>query len=569
MSATLTLSYPQVCQYFINQMGKGRTESRAFLAWFLEHFYRLDPDLARDCICDGPDDKGVDGIYVDDNMESIDIFQSTLYKTANKTIGDVALKELLGTLAQFKDEHAVDNLVNTTSNQELAKLVTSEEVPKKIANGYGVRGVFVTNVPRDRNADNFLSRQPQILLYDSKRLAQLYVPLGPTGPMTKAVKFKIQSDRLAIFRINGTRVFMVSLKAKELVLLDGIASGALFAWNVRQSLGRTKVNKEIGLSVEDLNEHRNFLLYHNGLTVLAKSIKKTRSKMTISGYTVVNGCQSLTTLYEHRAKLTDELEILTRLIELSPDDPLAAKITHHSNNQNPISARDLQSNSSIQRRLQREFQAASSDQIFYRIKRGEPTSIPKIIDNLDAARFLLAFDLQEPWTCHQTYKLFDELHAQIFARPEMNAHRIIALDIIFDALMQSMAALENDLIANYTLTRYVLLYLLRQALETNSQGKEFCKDPSPFLSEPNGPTRLKLCMSNILNDLIIDLNAEIKQRQDSNNPLDYKREFKSPTAVKSLERSVIPPYQMAVSRKRAASFDEEWARSKQSAICSI
>ena len=561
MSATLTLSYPQICQYFTNQTGKGRTESRAFLAWFLEHFYRLDPDLARDCICDGPDDKGVDGVYVDDNLESIDIFQSRLYKGATKSIGDVALKEFLGTLAQFKDGQGIDNLVKTTSNQELAKLITSEEVAKKIVDGYGVRGVFVTNVPGDRNADNFLSLQPRIVLYDSKRLAQLYVPLGPTGPMTKAVKFKIQPDRLAMFKINGTRVFMVSLKAKELVLLDGIASCALFAWNVRQSLGRTKVNKEIGLSVEDLNEHKNFLLYHNGLTVLAKSIRKTRSTMTISGYTVVNGCQSLTTLYEHRGILTDELEILTRLIELSPDNPLAAKIIHHSNNQNPISARDLQSNSSVQRRLQKEFQTVSPNQIFYRIKRGETTNIPKIIDNQDAARFLLAFDLEEPWTCHQTYKLFDELHAQIFARPEVNAHRIIALDLVFDAVMQSMVSLENDLTANYTLTRYILLYLLRQALETDSQGKNFCKDPSPFLFETNGETRLKLCMRNILNDLVIDLNAEIKQRQDSQNPLDYKREFKSPTAVKSLERSVIPPYQMAVSRKRAASFAEEWEKS--------
>ena len=69
-----------------------------------------------------------------------------------------------------------------------------------------------------------------------------------------------------------------------------------------------------------------------------------------------------------------------------------------------------------------------------------------------------------------------------------------------------------------------------------------------------------MCMSRLLNDLIIDLNAELEQREASNNPIDYKRELKSPTAVRALERMVIPPYQMAVSRGRASSFNDEWQK---------
>jgi hypothetical protein len=51
----------------------GRTEARAFLAWFLEHYYRLEETDAQDAVCDGPDDKGVDGIYVNTNLERIEI----------------------------------------------------------------------------------------------------------------------------------------------------------------------------------------------------------------------------------------------------------------------------------------------------------------------------------------------------------------------------------------------------------------------------------------------------------------------------------------------------------------
>ena len=89
-------------------------------------------------------------------------------------------------------------------------------------------------------------------------------------------------------------------------------------------------------------------------------------------------------------KITDDLRVLTRLIELSPDHELAEMITDHSN---PINARIfLQSNSIIQRRLQAEFAATYANEVFYRIKRGEPTAIARVIENDEAGRLLLAFD---------------------------------------------------------------------------------------------------------------------------------------------------------------------------------
>lgn len=557
----IDLSYPNVLTLIQTHLKQGRTESRAFLAWFLENYYRLESDAARDSVCDGPDDKGIDGIYVDDNLETIDVFQSKLFQNTKRTLGDPHLKQQAGTLTQFADPENVQSIADTTQNKELSNLIGAEDVPKKLRDGYSVRGVLVTNVNRDPAANAFLARQPNMMLYDAAELQYLYVPLGPTGPMSKPVIFEIGGHAHATYKIDNTKVIIVPLKAVQLIQLDGIASGALFAWNVRQSLGKTKVNKEIGASIEERAEHRNFLLYHNGLTILCESIKERGQKIEVSGYTVVNGCQSLTTLYEHRNHLSDELLILARLIELDPEGQLAAKITHHSNNQNPISARDLQSNSAIQRRLQKEFEQLYPGEIFYRIKRGETTTLPVVIDNQDAARVLLAFDRQEPWTCHQTYKLFDELHAHIFARPEVNAHRIVAFSKVYEAVLQSLYDMQNRLMAEYTLTRYFLLYLLRQALQTDPEGQKFCQDPTPYLQEPNGRERILLSMTKVLKDLIIDLNAELRQRDEAGNSFDYKREFKSPTAIRALERNIIPPYQMAVSRGRALSFAGEWRAS--------
>ena len=56
----LDLTYPAVVKQISSHLDSGRSESQAFMAWFLEHYYRLEIDSAKDCVCDGRDDKGID-----------------------------------------------------------------------------------------------------------------------------------------------------------------------------------------------------------------------------------------------------------------------------------------------------------------------------------------------------------------------------------------------------------------------------------------------------------------------------------------------------------------------------
>jgi hypothetical protein len=559
---TIDLSYPGIRSVISNHLVAGRTESRALLAWFLEHFYRLEETDAQDAVCDGPDDKGIDGIYVDDNLERIDVLQSRLV-LKNKGLGDVQLKEFRGTLSQFDKPSKVTALAAGTRNLELRNLINSAGVVDKLRKGYAVRGVFVTNAMRNADATKYLRGEPSLNLYDRQGLTDGYVPTGPTPAVGKPVTFDIFGFDSAEYQAGNIRILVAPLSATDLIKLDGLPSGELFAWNVRQSLGRTKVNKDIGRSIGEVSEHKNFLLYHNGLTILCKSVKLRKEKITISGYSVVNGCQSLTSLYDHRQQVSGELRILARLIELPPDDELAEKITHHSNNQNPINARDLQANSTLQRRLQNEFASLFGGIAFYAIKRGEKPSISgqEVIENDAAARILLAFDLQEPWTSHQTYKLFDELHTAIFARPEVNALRIMVQSDAYAAFLEVIDQIEDPLIRGYRLTDYFILYLLRIALDQDKEGKAFVVDPSQFVRNVADRAKLKKVLKRVLSDVIIDFNAEIRDRVANGNPLDYKRELKSASAVRSLARSIIPVYQKAVSRGRASSFGGEWTKS--------
>ena len=555
----LDLTYPNIVGAFGNHNIPGRTESRAFLGWFLEHYYRLEETEAQDAICDGFDDKGVDGIYIDENLEKITVFQTKLVQNDKKTLGDTALKEFSGSLDQFKTRASVEHVIATTTNIELRELLKSHDVAALVDKGYSVTGVFITNVSADKNANNYLATRPDVIAFDGAMLQSEWIAPGNSAPVHSKVALSLDGHAAIEYKTVEATVYIAPLLASELVGLSGIQSTELFDWNVRKSLGRTKVNKAIAESINKQDEHKNFVLYHNGLTILAETADLTSDKLEIDGYTVVNGCQSLTTLFQNKSKISNELRVVTRIVKLPPQSDLAAKITRHSNNQNSISARDLQSNSTIQRRLQTEFNRAFGNKIFYEIKRGETaTGASTIIPNEEAARLLLAFDVQEPWACHQSYRLFDDLHSEIFGRPEVDAYRIVALDIFQDAILESFSKLKDQLIANYRLTRYFMLYVLRQAISIDQAGRDFVANPYPLLKEL-GFDGLRKAAMGVLGDLIIDFNAELDDRLAAGDPFDHKRELKSPSAVKKLTGEILSNYQKGVNRGKSVSFSGEVA----------
>src|SRR6266478_2859424 len=140
--------------------------------------------------------------------------------------------------------------------------------------GYKVRGVFVTNAPKDKNAIDFLKETPDLILYDGVELDNSFVPIDKTEPISSEISFDVSGVPVMDYPI-GTdlKMAIAPLAAEELVKMEGIANGELFAWNVRQWLKKTKVNKDIETSIQTQGEHKFFPAFHNGLTVLCKSLK--------------------------------------------------------------------------------------------------------------------------------------------------------------------------------------------------------------------------------------------------------------------------------------------------------
>ena len=156
----LDLNHPDLLKLFPEYQDPKRSNSAAFLIWYLENYYRLDPEDAVDSVCDQSGDKGIDGIFVDDHLQTINIFQSKISEK-NTTVGDTDIKEFSGTLAQLSDATGVANLIASAGKAQVAGLLERLEVSDKIAD-YEVRGEFLSNVDLDANGSAYLQFAPSI-----------------------------------------------------------------------------------------------------------------------------------------------------------------------------------------------------------------------------------------------------------------------------------------------------------------------------------------------------------------------------------------------------------------------
>jgi len=536
----------------------GRKESAAFLMWYLEKYYRLDNQEAIDSVCDNNGDKGVDGIYVNEALGTIDVFQSKIAQSVNKTIGDTTLKEFYGTLCQFETKEKIQNLLDSAGKAEVASLIKRLNLIEKI-DAYKFRGIFVANIDLSSDGEDYLGIREEIEFIGKSILEDQYISDSKEIKVQSEAVFDISATETTSYFVDSeTETYIAPIKALELVKLEGIDDQSIFDYNVRGSLGNTKINKGIVKSIRDKSLHKKFPLFHNGITIVSDEVEKEDDKLTLKKFYVVNGCQSLTSLYRNEKYLTDNLRILTKVIKVPIDSPLCSQITEYSNSQNGVKPRDFKSYNQIQVRLQNEINQKFGPAYFYEIKRGETNpGNGEVISNELSGIFLMSFDLQEPWNTHRKYQVFEDAYNKLFARPEVTAERILFLHILNNLITEKIRSLDNQLIARYALTRYAIMFMVRGILEKDELGNQLIQNPSEFVQSPERIEQLKNVLSIVINDIIIDLNAELN---DLGEDFDYKSNLRNDIWVKELNRSISTNYQKQVDRNRIPSFKEEWEK---------
>lgn len=520
-----------------------RSESVALLAWFLENVWRVDAEDVDSAICDGGGDKGIDAIVVDDDLSEISIFQSKHRKDpAKSTQGDSDLKDLTGAAAWFESAQTVEQLLAAKPNQELRNLIIRQEVIERIKEGvHVVRLVFVTNAELDSSGSQYAAARkgsvPLLEVWDRPKLTEIAERTQRPALIASSHKLKVKTAPMVIELSHQSRMAVCAIPALELVNLPGIEDRALFSRNVRLFAGRTRINKELRSTVQDLDEHRLFPAYHNGMTLLTSKISAVDGdSITLEGVGVVNGCQSLITLYDNKAALTDELQLIVKVVEVSGGDKVADLITYRSNNQNAVTLRDQRSSDTIMRDLRQSVTERFGFKFSLITRVGEVTSANAILENTLAAQLITATYLAEPWAAVRKVRLFDQEYRRIFNR-SITADRLYLLYLIDVAVSAHRDELRADLRASYASIRFTLVHLVAVVLRITDAGQRLLNMPEAWI--PEQEAEVNEALSQIATEVVDSANYHVQAELQQNVDYDPKVVFKSRGGVSRLETDVL------------------------------
>jgi len=549
-----------------------RTDSTAMLAWFLENAWREEEDEVEAALCDGSNDKGIDAILVDHDAREITVFQSKRRRTEKPTQGDADLQRFRGVAPYFRGPEGIDDLLAAAPNQELRLLVKRlglRDLLDEEEDPWSVNLVFVTNAKLDPAGTSYLettrNELPPLKVWERRQLVPIARRTERPGLLTGDFTLSPKSSVILEPLEGDVSMAIALVPANELVRLPGIDDLTLFALNVRLGLGKTKINRELaGTITEETADHALFPAYHNGITLLTDQLEADDDGLSLSGVTVVNGCQSLLALHANRDSLTPDLTLLVKVVQLDDSTTLADTITYRSNNQNAVNIRDQRANDPIQRDLQRQVEETYGDRLFFAIRRGEqsPRSV-EVLQNQDAAQLIMAIWLKEPWAAVRKLKLFDEEYRRIFGRG-IDAHKLYLAHRLGQMVDARRADLRASLSTSFASVRFTVVYLTAAVARESNRGAQFFENPGLWLPEKEAEVTAKL--EELMDHVVTELNnyaqaREEAQASDATAPaFDAKIAFKSQGSIRLIEQPTMSLTRALARRIDDFLFDEAPAR---------
>ena len=431
-------------------------DGQRFIAWYLRNIHNLDIVEAKSCITDGAGDKQIDAIYIDDTNEIAYIIQGKFY--SGETVDAEPLREVLSSWAQIRDLAKLQE----SANEKLK--IKINELSKAIDDNYEICFELITTSALTDSAKNDLEVfrkllsdnddiSANIIVVDNDTLQFRYSEaLNKSRPYINH-SFALEDGKYMVLEVNGAKAAIVALPLKECIKIPGIKDQSLFRKNVRQSLGNSnKVNKGIAKTLK--TNSGDFFFLHNGVTAICSKLTIDGNTLIVKELNVVNGCQSLTTIYScsEAVKNSDNAYIMFRFYEIS-DAEKADRISTCTNSQSAVKARDLRSNDKSVLAIKKAYEQYYTDGYFI-TKRGEIVDSVKyntnhVVNLTDLGKQLVAWHSQRPTISYSETKIFDKYFDQIFHK-DYAPQKIQALNELYKEVI-SKWTVDNPMGLNETL----------------------------------------------------------------------------------------------------------------------
>lgn len=411
----------EIAQDYYQQ--KFTNDGQRFVAWYVQNIHGQDQIETREDVTDGPDDKQIDAIVVDDDATTVYVIQGKFFEGG--TVDAEPLREVLASWVHLKDITRLQETGNQRLKSRLSEVAIALEDDYNIAFELVVTGNLTASALDDlaafqknlAEADDFPA---ELQVIDSEELQRRYdLALDRENPLIRH-RIELDSGKYMAMDIGGTNCVVAAIPLKDCIRFPGIKDGTLFQKNVRQSLGLSnRVNKGIKSSIYG-DKSNDFFFYHNGVTAICNDMSISDGLLTLKGLSVVNGCQSLNTILScsERVKDLDDAFVMFRFYEI-PERDRADQISTNTNSQSAVKPRDLRSNDRRVLALKRSYEQ-KYPQGYFITKRGEEAPANKssdlVVDLLDLGKYMIAWHSQRPNISYSENKIFDKHFEQLFAR---------------------------------------------------------------------------------------------------------------------------------------------------------
>ena len=290
-----------------------RLNDYIFNYWILDKLYSIDEGIIHNYITDGPNDGYIDCWAHFEELKELHIIQNKYYSEE--------------TSVQEKDiNDFLEKAISILDEGEYKKSQELQEIYSKVINDPDYSILLHFYVANNKEKDNYKKTISDFNIEDKKNnikssvraelhyLKDIYeLYYGESFKDKKTFKFSFTTinggTRLQILPkeyklLKMFKAYYMMTPIKQLYEMNAKAKEEkypIFEKNIREYLGKNKVNKEIIKTLKDEKEREKFFYYNNGITIICENVKKEEGneiELTLTKPQVVNGCQTVNTIYE-------------------------------------------------------------------------------------------------------------------------------------------------------------------------------------------------------------------------------------------------------------------------------
>ncbi|MBU5362748.1 AIPR family protein [Enterococcus raffinosus] len=410
-------------------LDKSRALSKAFLILGVASYLDIDVESANSCVTDGGRDGGFDAASIQEASESV--IKVVLFQS--KYVRDLEKDSNFPSNSIEKSINSIKTIFDPSKSMALndnSKAVV-DEIRSFLDEGYipDITFVNLNNGLRwkgegDDFINNAFSNSSQICFehYNHDDILR-------SSNKHKKISTQLDLNGVALREdFNYKSVIVGKIDVMQVYRLVEEFGDTLLEKNIRNYLGKNKVNDAIRTTLLDEEKNTNFFFYNNGITITCEKftgnyLAEKDWKLKIDDLQIINGGQTCKTIHDTIKNNPDrdysDVSVLVRIYSVDDDKDLIRDITLATNSQNPVDLRDLQANEDMQVSLEKD-----AELLGYNYKRKRDNSSSAGIPSSVAAEAILTVWRQHPNIAKsKKSEHFSTYYSEIFSN--LNASQMV------------------------------------------------------------------------------------------------------------------------------------------------